>query len=112
MPGALRGEMASNQRRRCCPRASAFQVAPVDSRGLLDLLFVAPCDRLACFMNAARKNGLSSLVAAANSQFKNHLLFAIFALVSNELELNRGGVFGSPKIGLIEPMTARLGSPA
>src|SRR5580704_17213215 len=63
-------------------------------------------------MNAAGKNGLGALVATANSQLENHLLFAVLAFARGELELERGFVFGLPKIGLKKPMAARLGRPA
>jgi hypothetical protein len=63
-------------------------------------------------MNAAGENSLRTLIATTNSQFENHLLLAVFALATGELELDCGFVFGLPKAGQIKPMATRLRSPA
>src|ERR1700732_2363362 len=103
MPGAFRREMPGKQRRGCCSCAPLLEAVPFGPR---NILFLVPCDQLARFMNAARKNGLCAFAATANSQLKNHLFFAVFALARGELELNRGFVFGLPKIGSMKRMTA------
>src|SRR5580693_3915808 len=109
MPGAFRWEMLGDQRRGCCPPALLLEAVTFSMR---NILFLVPGDQLACFMNAAWKNGLGSFAAAADSQFENHLLFAVFALAGGKFKLNRGLVFGLPKAGLIKPMAAWLGGPA
>jgi hypothetical protein len=101
--------MLGDQRRGCCLPASLLEAVTF---GTCNILFLVPGDQLACFINAAWENGLGSFAAAADSQFENHLLFAVFALAGGKFELNRGLVFGLPKAGLIKPVAAWLGRPS
>ena len=94
MPGAFRGEIGSEQCDGCRSRATLLEVVPI---GLCNRRSLVPCYQLARFMSAAGKNSLGAHAVAANSQFENHLLFAVFAGACGELELDRGFVLGAPR---------------
>src|SRR3984893_3359526 len=98
--------MPGNQRRGC--RSCALLLETV-TFGPRNILFLIPGDQLASFMNAAGENGLRTFVTAANSQLKNHLLFAVFAFACGKPELDSGFIFDPAKVGLIEPVAAWLG---